>query len=217
MLLLLPQLVRQQEDRSGMFVENSAAWLAELERIFTDNKLYQSASIAMLRSSIVAARQGQIPSGIAFKGLPSRSRIRSAVAAQAIQKAAEVASSIIAENQRRFAEAEAIAQQLVAVAIPRGLVLPRSPGMSNTEYLADLRMRLMKGDLENAVLHLEGLVGPNDTLILLDRALALRRAILAEVPTPGTSSSQQPYAGATPSQSPTEEPSSTSGIPASTG
>ena len=40
----------------------------------------------------------------------------------------------------------------------------------------------MNGEFENAVLHLEGLVGPNDILILLDRALALRRAVLSTVP-----------------------------------
>ena len=46
--------------------------------------------------------------------------------------------------------------------------------MSNTQYLRILRRSLVtSGDLESAMVHLEGLVGPHDALILFDRALAL--------------------------------------------
>lgn len=136
----------------------------------------------MLRSSLVSAKHGLVPTGIEFKGLASRAKVKSVAAAQAVQKAAEIATTIVSENRKRFSEGEAIAQQLIAVALARGLVEHRPPEMSNTEYLSNLRERLMTADLQNAVLHLEGLVGPNDILILLDRALTLRRAILATVP-----------------------------------
>ena len=182
LLLYLPELVQHQQNRAPSFVDNVAQWLAALEKAFLANKLYQAASIAMLRSSLVSAKLGQVPDGVQFKGIATRSKIRTAVAAQAVQKASEIASGIVAENRRRFAEAEAAAQQLVAVALARGLVEHRPPNISNTEYLSSLRNRLMNGEFENAVLHLEGLVGPNDILILLDRALALRRAVLSTVP-----------------------------------
>jgi hypothetical protein len=182
LLLALPALVREQEEHASFFPENVLAWLMTLEKAFENNKLYQAAQVAMLRSTLVSARQGQVPAGIEFKGLPSRTKVQRAVAAQALQKASELASVIVAENRKRIAEGEAIAQQLIAVALSRGLVEHRDPVTSNTEYLSNLRDRLISADLANAVLHLEGLVGPNDILILLDRALALRRAILATVP-----------------------------------
>jgi hypothetical protein len=182
MLFYLPALVKQQEERASDFADNVAMWLRQLENVFVENRQYQTASIAMLRSELVAASHGELPAGIAFKGMPSRSRVKAAVAAQALRRASEIASGIVNENRKRFTDAEAVAQQLIVIAIPRGLVIPPDPDMTNTEYLLQLRNRLMHADLENAVLHLEGLVGPNDALVLLDRALALRNVVVARVP-----------------------------------
>lgn len=173
LLLLLPDLVQQQERRSTDFVPNAGAWLNSLERVFAANRLYQAGSIAMLRSNLVATQHGQGPSGIEFRGRPSRSRLLNAVASQALQRAAEVASTLIAENQPRLAEAERVAQQIVAAALSRGLITAREKEVSNTQYLRMLRRTLVtSGDLEGAVVHLEGLVGPHDALVLFDRALA---------------------------------------------
>ena len=127
----------------------------------------------MLRSGLVAAEQGQLPAGLQFRGHPTRSRVLHAVALQALQRAADTASTLIAENQPRLAEAERVAQQIVAAALSRGLITGRAEGVSNTQYLRMLRRNLVTGvDLESAVVHLEGLVGPYDALILIDRALA---------------------------------------------
>jgi hypothetical protein len=146
MLLLLPDLVRQQSERSGFFPENAAAWLAQVETVLVAHNMYQAAAIAMLRSELVAARHGQVPSGVSFKGLASRSTVKRGVAAQAVQRAVDIVSSIVQENRKRFAEAEAIVQQLVAAALSRGFVVPPQPGASRTEYLLGLRSRLIMGD-----------------------------------------------------------------------
>ncbi|MBI4517003.1 MAG: hypothetical protein HY699_14435 [Deltaproteobacteria bacterium] len=173
LLLLLPDLIQQQERRSIDFARNAGAWLSSLERVFAASRLYQAGSIAMLRSNLVAAEQGQVPAGIEFRGRPSRSRLLNAVASQALQRAAEVASTLIAENQPRLAEAERVAQQIVGAALSRGLITARQEEVSNTQYLRMLRRSLVtSGDLESAVVRLEGLVGPHDALILFDRALA---------------------------------------------
>lgn len=174
LLLLLPDLVRQQERRSAEFVPNASEWLNSLEGVFAASRLYQSGSIAMLRSSLVAVEQGHLPAGLQFRGRQTRSRVVGAVASQALQRAADMASTLIAENQARFAEAERVAQQVVAAALSRGLIADRPSEVSNTQYLLMLRHNLVaSADLENAVVHLEGLVGPYDTLILIDRSLAL--------------------------------------------
>lgn len=172
LLLMLPDLVQQQERRSTDFAQNAGAWLNSLEKVFAASRLYQAGTIATLRSALVAAERGHVPAGLEFRGRPSRSRVLDAVALHALQRAAEVASSLIAENQVRLAEAERVAQQTVAAALSRGLISAREDGMSNTDYLRMLRRSLATSvDLESAVVHLEGLVGPHDALILLDRAL----------------------------------------------
>ena len=122
LLLLLPDLVRQQELRSTDFVPNAGEWLNSLEGVFAASRLYQTGSIAMLRSGLVAVEQGHLPAGLQFRGHPTRSRVLNAVASQVLQRAAELASTLIAENQPRFAEAERVAQQIVATARSRGLI-----------------------------------------------------------------------------------------------
>jgi hypothetical protein len=171
-LLLLPDLVRQQERRSTGFTPNAAAWLSSLEKVFVANRLYQAGNIATLRSGLVAAEQGQVPPGLQFRGRPNRTRVTFAVAWQALQRAAEIASTLVAESRPRLAEAERVAQQIVSAALSRGVITAREEGVNHTQYLQILRSSLVaSGDLENAIIHLEGLVGPHDALILLDRSL----------------------------------------------
>jgi hypothetical protein len=173
LLLSLPNLVQQQEQRSGDFVANVTEWLRSLERAFTASRLYQAGSIAVLRSSLLAAEQGQMPAEVTLRGRPSRSRVSVVAASQALQRAAEVASALIVENQPRLAEAERFAHQIVTVALSHDLIAVRENGVSNTQYLQALwRGLVANGELTNAVAHLEGLVGPHDALVVLDRALA---------------------------------------------
>jgi hypothetical protein len=173
LLLQMPGLVEQQEQRSINFEQNASAWLKSVEGKFTANRLYQAGYIATLRSSLIAAEQGLIPAGFEFRNRPGRSKLLHAVASQALQHAAEVASNLITENRVRISEAERTAQQIVAAAFSRGLIPVRDEGMTNTQYLQMLRRSFATvSDLENAFAHLEGLVGPNDALILFDRALA---------------------------------------------
>lgn len=174
LLLVLPTLVQQQKLHSVDFALNVAAWLNSLEKVFVANHLYQAGSITTLRSGLVATEQGQVPAGLEFRGRPTRSRVLNAVAAQALQRATEVASNLIAENRLRFVEAERVVQQIVAVAVSRGLITTREDGVNTTQYLQMLRRSLItSNDLEGAFVHLEGLVGPHDALILFDRAITL--------------------------------------------
>lgn len=174
LLLRLPKLVEQQKQRSADFALNADAWLGVLQGAFSANRLQQAGTVAMLRSEMAAAGQGQLIVGVEFRGRPTRSRVVNAVAAQALQRASLVASALIAENQPRFAEAARISQQVVATALSRRLLnTDFAVGASNTEYLRMVRQGLVPHtDLENAFVHVEGLVGPHDALVFLDRALA---------------------------------------------
>ena len=172
LLLLLPALVRQQESGTADFAEIVDCWLNSLEKVFEANRLYHSGSIAMLRSSIVSVKQGQVLRGIELRGRQTRSRLLKASASQAMQGGAEVASHVIEENRPRIQEATRFAQQIIAAAFSRSLIAKRSERMDNTAYLNMIRQSFRTiSDLESAVVQLEGLVGPQDALILIDREL----------------------------------------------
>ena len=174
LLLLLPTIVRKQESRSADFSASAKAWLASLEKVLTASRLYQAGSIAALRSGLVAVEQGQIPGGLEFRSRPSRSRVLNTIASQTLYRAAEVATNLMAENRPRIAEAERVARQIIAAALSRRLVTVRDTSVSNTQYLRHFRRSLdSNADLESASVHLEGLVGPHDALVLFDRSLAL--------------------------------------------
>jgi len=174
LLLLLPDLVQKQEQRAADFVPGVGAWLSALEKALTANRLYQAGNVAILRSGLVAAQQGQVPVGFEFRSRPTHGKILTAVAAQALQRAADLASALVAENRPRLTEAERVAQQIVAVAMSRELVILRTAEISNIQYLTLFRRSLAaSSDLENAVVHLESLVGRYDALILFDHALGL--------------------------------------------
>ncbi len=172
MLLRLPALVLEQERSSGAFPRGVAEWLLELEAVLTANRLHQAGSIAALRSAASAAALGSVPSGLLVRGTPTRRRLATMVASHVLQRGAEVAASVIAENRPRLAEAERMAQHVIAVANSSGLVVPREARVENTHYLRTLRRALSaNANLESALVHLEGMVGWQDTLVLLDRAL----------------------------------------------
>jgi hypothetical protein len=175
LLLLLPALVLQQEQRSAHFPENAKAWMNSLEKTFTAGRLPQAGSISMLRSGLVAVEQGQMPSALEFAGRPSRSRVLSAAASLALQRASELASNVIAENRPRVMEAERLAQQIVAVALSRGLIPNRDKQVANAEYLQMIRHKLdISNELQHGCIQLEALVGPHDALVFLDRAIAVQ-------------------------------------------
>ncbi len=183
LLLELPDLVRLQQDRSARFPERTSAWLVGLEDAFVANRLPQAGAIAALRSGLVAADQGLQPAGLEFRGRPTRSRMVVALASQAIQRAVAVAAPVVDENRPRLAEAERVAQQIVAAARARASIPAQARGTANADYLRVVRRSLTASeDLENAMVHLEGLVGAYDALILLDRALAMVPDIVARGP-----------------------------------
>jgi len=172
LLLELPALFRLEEQRSADFPERAREWLGSLEQALSANRLYQAGLIAALRSGITGAEQGQLPPDLRFRGPPTRRRAVTAMASRALQGAAEIASTIMAENGARFGDAERVANQIVATARSRDVLPAREPAESNSRYLRGVRDAVASApDLESAMTHLEGLVGPQDALVCLDRAL----------------------------------------------
>lgn len=167
------RLVTLQELRSTDFVPETVSWLKDLERAFEANSLVESALIAGLRSGVDAAAAGAYPPGLTGRGFPSRAKVAALLAGQAIGRAAEIGSGLIAANRPRFLEAEVVAQRLAAGLRSLDLVPLRDLATSHGDWLRATRAVLAtRADLEPATVHLEGLVGPYDALMILDRALA---------------------------------------------
>lgn len=173
LLLDSAALVEHQDQRSPEFPPRVRDWLARLEAVLMANRLYQAGSVAAIRSSLIAAEHGHLPGELKFRGRPTRSRVLSVVASQCMQQAVSLANAVVAEHRARISEAERITRQIVTMAVSRGLLPGNAAEQGTTQYLRSVRQILAtSSDLETAALHVEGLVGPHDLLVLLDRALA---------------------------------------------
>lgn len=173
-LLQVREFALQEVRGSDDFAQNVLRWLGQLEELLAGCRLAQAGTIAMLRGSVMAAGRGEIPQGISVRGRATRSKALAAVSRNALQRATDLVSTLIAENQPRLSEAERVAAQVIAAALSLGLVATRKEDSSNTDYLKSIRRALGSHNaLESAVIHLDGLVGVHDALVLLDRALAL--------------------------------------------
>ncbi len=171
LLLRVSSLVSLQEQRSSFFPDAVRAWVFELERCFQANRMPQSSQLANLRSAMLSADRGAVPTNVEFRGKPTRSKILSALGSVALRSATDIALEIVQSNRPRFTEAEALVRQLVSVARNANL-LPNDILLSREAYLAELRLELLgRAELAPGVLRIEGLVGPRDALIMFDRVL----------------------------------------------
>lgn len=179
MLLRIPALVHQQEQRDSQYVADVKRWLVELERLFDHNRMPEGGDVAALRGLLISAERGVIPPGVEFQGRSTLRKIREASAAQVLRQAAELASTAIRGDRERVIEAERICRQLVAVARAKGLMTESAgAGQDHAETLrARWRTLSVDPDLAAGTVNVEGLVGPADALIILDRTM------VADLPT----------------------------------
>lgn len=174
LLLGAGRLVHMQEQRDVDFVAATVGWLQQLEAALESNRLVEAALIAGLRSGVASAAAGNFPPGITTRGQPTRTKVAGLVAGQALQRATEIGAGVVAVNRPRFAEAELVAQRMSAALRSLNLLLPERLTANRTEWLRAVRAIVAgRADLEPAMVHLEGLVGSTDSLIVLDRALGV--------------------------------------------
>ncbi len=178
------ELVRLQEQHAPEFAAAVKAWLSALEHLLATHAPVQAAELAGLRSTLLAVERGVVPAGVTLRQRPTRSRFVNAVAAESVPRAADVVSRVVQEARSPFAEAEARVRQLVALARFRRIV-PR-PDSAGGDALAradgdpaERRHRVLElwrafqsnDELASAAVRIEGLVGTDDALVVLERAL----------------------------------------------
>jgi hypothetical protein len=171
-LLQVPSLVNLQETRDPNFANNVKQWLSELEKILENNRIPAAGSVASLRGVLISAERGAIPAGIEFQGRATGRKIREATAADVIRQASDLVSNVIKRDQERIAEAERITRQLVALAKTKGLIREHPHNNNLADSLKHIwRTMSADPDLSQGTASVEGLIGPNDALIILDRTI----------------------------------------------
>ena len=172
LLLLVPSIVKLSEEKDFGFVSAVKKWLIQMEMVLKNNKLSVSANVAGFHGVLISAEQGNIPSGINFKGAITRRKVREATASRSISQAVEIVSDRLQKDIERVDEAERIIRQLVSIAKCKGLIVDVPSGNNFSDALKSV-WKTMSADqvLSQGAVSVEGLVGPHDALILLDRRI----------------------------------------------
>lgn len=172
MLLKVSELTNLQDLRDFSYVAKTKRWLSDLEKILENNRMIQSGEIASLRGKIVSAENGIFHDGVEFLAKPTKRKMVEAATSAAIYQASSLVSRVIGEDIARFDEAERTVRQLVAIAKAKGLLANLPSNGNHTETLKFIWKTLMQdADITPGTVNVEGLVGPYDALILLDRIL----------------------------------------------
>jgi len=172
LLLRVPGIVEQNEQRDPRFVPTVKTWLTQLEAVLKNNHLPTAANVAALRANLISTEQGNIPAGITFNGRATKRKVQQATASQCISQSVEMISGTIQKDAERVAEAQRITRQLVSIAKSKGLITETPHGKNYTSILNAIWTKMSKDQvLAQGVVSIEGLVGPNDALLLLDRTI----------------------------------------------
>lgn len=173
MLLRVSGLVELQENRGAGFVDEVMTWLESLEKVLSNNRMLVAANLAALRGVLLSAKRGVMPEGIRIHGRITSRKIAEAAASDVLRAAAELASSAILPDSSSVADAERQSRQIVVLARAKGLSLSLPEGHDRSGALKTLwRTLATDPDIGPGTVNVESLVGPNDALIILDRAIS---------------------------------------------
>jgi len=173
LLLRIPDLVNLQDQRDYRFEQNVKEWLSKCEKVLENNRLPAAGNVAALRALLISAERGVIPTEVEFHGPSNRRKIRESVAAYVLRQTGSLISEVINKDKERIAEAQRIGRQLIALAKAKGLIHEFPSGANHTQMLKAIWGTLASDpDVLPGTVNVEGLVGPDDALIILDRTIA---------------------------------------------
>ena len=171
-LLRVPAIVQLSQQRDINFISETKKWLTQLECTLKNNQLPVSANIAALRGNIISSEQGNIPTGIRFEGHATKRKIKEATASQSLSQAVDIITCSIQKDVDRINEAERVTRQLVSIAKNKGLITELPHGKNFSAILQHIWKKMAADQiLSQGVVSVEGLVGPNDALLVLDRTI----------------------------------------------
>jgi hypothetical protein len=170
-LLKVPLLVEQFEERDPDFFPAVKSWLASVEDTLSKNRMPQTSEIAVCRSALISIERGFLD-GAALQNRIGARKLREARASHMLKHATDVITETIRFRRGQIDEAGRVMMQIVAVADHLGLIPPDS-GQSHSAYLQSILLAMSnRAELISLVVHVTGLLGKSDTLIVLDRSIA---------------------------------------------
>jgi len=172
LLLKTPALVDLLDKKDPGIVREIICWLKSLERALNNNRMTITSSVASFRSVLVSANEGVITAGLSFHGKLTKRKIREASCSYVLQSANDIVANAIQKDINRFDEAESLMRQLLAVAKAKGAIQVKSEGLDQTQYLKATWTNLSNdSEMLAGTVRMEGLVGPHDSLVVLDRIM----------------------------------------------
>jgi hypothetical protein len=171
LLLKVPALVRRFDERDPEFVLAVKTWLADAEDTLAKNRLSQTSEIAVCRGALISVERGFTDAAARQSRVGART-MKEARASQLLKRATDVIAETVRPRRGQLDEAERLMMQVVAVAEQLGLI-PRDTGGNHTAYLQSILLALSaRAELVPLVVHVTGLLGKADTLVVLDRSIA---------------------------------------------
>jgi hypothetical protein len=170
LLLRVPALTDRLEQRDPDYVPAVKSWLALAEDTLGNNRLPVAAEVATCRGALIAVERGDAD------GMPSSGRVgarkwREMRASHLLRQAADAVAEAIRSRRVQVDEASRIMMQLVAAADRLGLI-PSDTGRDHSAYLrATMTALSERPELAGMVVHVTGLLGMSDFLIVLDRSI----------------------------------------------
>ncbi len=170
LLLKVPGLAKRYEDHEPDFVVAVKSWLAATEETLSKNRMPAASEIAVFLGELISAERG-FSEGSALKSRMGARHLKEARAAHLLKRATDVANETIRLRRGQVDEAERVMMQIVAVADRLGLV-PSQSGENLGAYLQAVFQALSnRAELASLVVHVVGMLGKADTLIMLDRCI----------------------------------------------
>lgn len=173
LLLRLPRLVDGIEERNPAAVDHIREWLRSLETALGNNRMPLAAEIAGLRVQLAMGTRGVLVEGLTVSGRLTLRKVREVTASEVLRHAGTLLSGAIAGDVARVDEADRVARQLTTVAQIKGLI-PAAP--PRADHLGAVRAIWGKVesdvDIGQGAVHILSLLGPEDAVIALDRAIS---------------------------------------------
>lgn len=166
-------LVNMHETKDHGFVVAVKQWFGDLEAVLERNRVPAVGLVASYRGLLSSSEAGVVPEGVVYNGRYSKRKVSEASAIYLLNQANRLVYDLVKKEQARIMEAMEIVRKLVSVARAKELPTVKSAG-DNSEALRFL-WRSYSGDSDVAAgtASVEGLVGPYDALVLLDRVLSI--------------------------------------------
>ena len=173
MLNSVSGLVDVQQRHDSTFDEKVKMWLTKLEKILESNRIMFAGEIASQRATILAAENGILPPGMEMYSGIGKRKIVQATATLSLRNASRMVTDYLRKEVDRVADAERMMRQIIAMAKAKGLITAMPIGNNRTEALKSIWRNLAAdAELVPGTINVEGLVGPHDALIILDRIMA---------------------------------------------